>query len=118
MLVLARVPASTFFTMMAAYRLYLPSALGSADQAGHGEAGAAAMPGDDDWFVAPPLDAVADGFGATYSVEHKADGSVEVSHSGNVYIVDSTGQLIVEWPFGVGPATMANDISILLRSAP
>ena len=64
------------------------------------------------------LKKVADGFGATYSVEHKADGSVEVSHSGNVYIVDSTGQLIVEWPFGVGPVTMANDISILLRSAP
>ena len=64
------------------------------------------------------LKKVADGFGVTYSVEHKADGSVEVSHSGNVYIVDSTGQLIVEWPFGVGPVTMANDLSILLRSAP
>ena len=64
------------------------------------------------------LKKVADGFGATYSVEHKADGSVEVSHSGNVYIVDSNGQLIVEWPFGVGPVTMANDLSILLRSAP
>jgi protein SCO1/2 len=64
------------------------------------------------------LKKVADGFGAAYSVVNNADGSVEVSHSGNVYIVDSTGHLIVEWPFGLSPATMANDLSILLRSAP
>lgn len=62
------------------------------------------------------LKAVAAAFGASYSVTTAADGTVEVSHSGNVYIVDAAGHVVVEWPFGVGAVTMANDLRILLSS--
>lgn len=62
------------------------------------------------------LQQVAKAFGASYSVTTQSSGAVEVSHSGNVYIIDSTGKVVVEWLFGVGPKVMANDLSILLSS--
>ena len=42
--------------------------------------------------------------GDTYSFEHTAV----------TYVVDDTGTVVVEWPFGTSSATMAHDMEILL----
>lgn len=52
-------------------------------------------------------------FGATSSVT-KTDGEVKVVHGGTAYIVDSKGDVVVEWPFGLDAASMAHDIQVLL----
>lgn len=63
------------------------------------------------------LSSVADAFGAVYSVTSAADGTVEVVHSGQVYVIDDQGRLRVTWPFGTPAADMAGDLELLLRSA-
>lgn len=63
------------------------------------------------------LRAVADRFGASYAIATAADGSIEVSHTGNVYVVDDTGEVAVVWPFGTSGDDMANDLSLLLKQA-
>jgi protein SCO1 len=63
------------------------------------------------------LRAVADRFGADYSVTAAEDGTIEVTHTGSVYVVDQTGAVVLTWPFGVSSADMANDLSILLESS-
>jgi len=60
------------------------------------------------------LRTVADTFGAGYSVTTTADGAVEVSHSGNVFVVDATGAVVLVWPFGINGASMASDLAALL----
>ncbi|MEY4173863.1 MAG: hypothetical protein RI900_1028 [Actinomycetota bacterium] len=59
------------------------------------------------------LQEVADGFGASYSVTENADGEIEVSHSGNLYVVDDTGALVLQWPYGLTSKAISNDLSIL-----
>lgn len=63
---------------------------------------------------AAALKAVATAFGVSYSVTKAADGTVEVSHSGNVYAVDSTGKVLLTWPFGVTAADFQADLAALL----
>lgn len=55
-----------------------------------------------------------DAFDATSSVT-EVDGQVEVTHSGSCYVVDSTGKVVDEWPFGMDAESMAHDLTILLN---
>ena len=52
-------------------------------------------------------------FQATSSVT-KVDGEIQVVHGGTAYVVDSTGNVVVEWPFGLDSISMAHDLKILL----
>jgi len=63
------------------------------------------------------LRAVAKAFGAGYTVTKKADGTEEVSHSGNLYVVDPKGSVVLEWPFGLKADAIATDLEILLGKA-
>jgi protein SCO1/2 len=63
------------------------------------------------------LKAVAKAFGAGYTVTTNAKGTVEVTHSANVYVVDSTGKVVLEWPFGLLADAMATDMEILFGAA-
>lgn len=53
-------------------------------------------------------------FGATSSVT-KIDGKIEVVHGGTAYIVDDSGAVIDQFPFGLDSNSMANDLTILLN---
>lgn len=66
---------------------------------------------------ADALQTVATAFGASYSVTHTAEGAVEVSHSGAMYVVDSAGLVVLVWPFGVPSEGIATDLEILLRTS-
>lgn len=59
------------------------------------------------------LAAVADGFGASYSVETNDEGEIEVGHSASIYVVDDTGSVVLVWPFGLPDEAMTTDLSIL-----
>lgn len=66
----------------------------------------------------PDLDRIAEieaPFGASSEVVHNADGSVDVAHSAITYVIDDTGTVLVEWPFGTEPDAMADDLSVLLE---
>lgn len=52
-------------------------------------------------------------FQATSSVT-KVDGEIQVVHGGTAYVVDSTGNVVVEWPFGLDSISMAHDLKNLL----
>lgn len=69
----------------------------------------ALVPADDN-----ELEAAKAAFQVTSSVTEKSDGTAEVSHSASAYVVDDTGTVVVEWPFGLDAESMANDLMILL----
>lgn len=54
-------------------------------------------------------------FLASSTIVVDASGEVEVGHSATAYVVDETGTVLVEWPFGVDKETMLNDFRILLN---
>ncbi len=56
---------------------------------------------------------VAAAFGASYSVEVADDGTVEVGHSANLYVVDANGDIVLVWPFGIPAQQIADDLTIL-----
>lgn len=60
------------------------------------------------------LGAVAEEFGAVYSVTELDDGTIEVIHTGHTYVVDDQGLIRVTWPFGTTSEDMTADMSILL----
>lgn len=64
--------------------------------------------------TADELNAAKDAFQAKSSVTKSADGKVEVTHTGTSYVVDDTGTVIVEWPFGIDVPSMTNDLTLLL----
>lgn len=72
-------------------------------------AGAHGLRTDDDAVLRD----VADAFGASYDVVTNADGSIDVSHSTATYVVDSNGEVVLAWPFGLKAQPMADDLSIL-----
>ncbi|MBI4935791.1 MAG: SCO family protein [Actinobacteria bacterium] len=74
--------------------------------------GAHAWRTDDDAL----LEQVATTFGASYSVTTNAEGAIEVSHSGNLYVVDPAGTVVLQWPFGLQADAIATDLEILLGS--
>lgn len=64
------------------------------------------------------LKQAADAFGVQFEVaEHEPGENYEVSHTGVTYVVDDTGTVVVEWPFGFGSDDMASDLAALLRKA-
>jgi protein SCO1 len=63
------------------------------------------------------LEAVAEPFGVSYAVSTSANGSVEVSHSGFLYVVNDRGELVLAWPFGTSSEEMAADMYQLLENA-
>jgi protein SCO1 len=61
------------------------------------------------------LAAAAGAFGVRWEVEpHHPGTSYAVSHTAFTYVVDDTGQVIVEWPFGFDTQYMTSDLSTLL----
>lgn len=59
------------------------------------------------------LNAVQEAFQASSSVT-KVDGRVEVNHTGTAYVVDDSGTVVVEWPFGIDTPSMTSDLITLL----
>jgi protein SCO1/2 len=57
-------------------------------------------------------------FGAASSVSRRADGAVDVTHTGASYIVDPGGRVLLEWDYGTKPADMAADLHVLLLMQP
>lgn len=57
----------------------------------------------------------ADAFGADYDVTENADGIVEVAHTAFLYVVDSNGRVLVQWPFGTPSEDMRNDLAYLFE---
>lgn len=53
-------------------------------------------------------------FGATSSVT-TVDGKIEVVHGGTAYLVDDTGMVVVQWPFGLDSQSMSKDLTVLLN---
>lgn len=62
------------------------------------------------------LAAAAKAFGVQYEVEDHAPGEAvyDVAHSAITYVVDDTGTVVVEWPFGFASEHMAADLTTLL----
>ena len=52
-------------------------------------------------------------FQVTSSVQ-EVNGKIEVAHGATSYVIDDTGHVIDEWPFGMDSVSMANDLTILL----
>lgn len=60
------------------------------------------------------LEQVEDAFGASSTITPKDDGTYDVSHTAISYLVDSDGDVVVEWPYGVSADAMAHDLRILM----
>lgn len=54
-------------------------------------------------------------FGADYSVVTADDGEIEVSHTAELYAVDDTGTVVLQWPFGISSDDLASDLATLLE---
>lgn len=63
------------------------------------------------------LAAAAEAFGVQYEVADHEPGErdYEVAHTAVTYVVDDTGRVVVEWPFGMTPDDMAADLTTLLE---
>lgn len=64
---------------------------------------------------AAELEAAEDAFLASSTVTTTDEGRVEVSHTGTVYAVDSSGRVLVEWAFGTPWRAIADDLRVLLE---
>lgn len=54
-------------------------------------------------------------FGASHELgKKKRDGSYDVSHSAYTYVVDESGEVVLEWPFGIRSQEVAHDLKLLL----
>lgn len=62
------------------------------------------------------LEAVQAAFGASSTITPKDDGTYDVSHTAVSYVVDSDGDVLVEWPYGVSADAMAHDLQLLTDS--
>jgi protein SCO1 len=55
-------------------------------------------------------------FGVQWEVgPHEPGESYEVAHTAVTYVVDDTGTVVVEWPFGLDTELMTRDLTILLE---
>lgn len=61
------------------------------------------------------LAAIAEPFGAKYSLTTRDDGYVEVVHTGFLYAVDDQGILRITWPFGIDSDSVYKDMKALLE---
>jgi protein SCO1/2 len=54
-------------------------------------------------------------FGVQYEVADHAPGTAyDVAHTATTYVIDDTGTVVVEWPFGFESDLMAEDLALLL----
>ncbi len=60
------------------------------------------------------LRAAAEPFGVSYQVSVDDDGSVDVAHSTQLFLVDDTGSLLLTWQFGISADDIASDLAIML----
>lgn len=62
----------------------------------------------------------AEAFGVQYEVaEHQpGDRVYDVAHTAVTYVVDDTGSVVVEWPFGFAVDDIASDLTTLLDEEP
>lgn len=60
------------------------------------------------------LRAATEAFGADFKVSTGGDGKVEVSHTGELYVVDEKGAVILAWPFGTSMKSIRTDLDRLL----
>lgn len=65
------------------------------------------------------LNTAADAFGVRFEVaDHEPGAKVyEVSHTGVTYVVDDTGTVVVEWPFGFDSLDMTADLRAILDAS-
>ncbi len=62
------------------------------------------------------LAAVADAFTVQWQIEeHEPGEPYAVAHTATTFVVDDTGTVAVEWPFGFEPAAMTADLTTLLE---
>lgn len=61
------------------------------------------------------LKKVEEGFLASSTITTEANGRVNVSHTAGTYVVDATGEVVLEWPFGIGADGMENDLRLLIE---
>jgi protein SCO1/2 len=62
------------------------------------------------------LAAATGAFGVQWEVEAHAPGEpYAVAHSAVTYVVDDTGTVVVEWPFGFDSRSMTADLTVLLE---
>lgn len=54
-------------------------------------------------------------FGTIYEVTKADDGSIDVAHSTLLSVIDSQGNILVQWPFGTTADDMRSDLKILLK---
>lgn len=71
--------------------------------------------GSDDDQLANATDA----FGVQFTIAEHDPGATdyEVSHTAGSFVVDDTGTVVVEWPFGATPEDMAADLTTLLTES-
>ena len=62
------------------------------------------------------LKSVQDKFLVRSSVTTDESGHVQVTHTGTAFVVNSSGQVVSELPFGIGPDGMENDFTVLLNN--
>lgn len=60
------------------------------------------------------LEQVQGAFLVSSSVSTSESGQVDVTHTGTMFVVDASGTVVDELPFGVGADAMVNDLRILL----
>jgi protein SCO1/2 len=58
-----------------------------------------------------------DAFLVTATVQQDDTGEVQVAHSATLYLVDDTGTVLIEWPFGTSWRAMGADMKKLLAAA-
>jgi protein SCO1/2 len=61
------------------------------------------------------LRAAAEPFGVSYAVTTADDGSIDVAHSSQMFVVDDAGMLLLTWQFGISADEIASDLQILLE---
>lgn len=55
-------------------------------------------------------------FGASHELgKPDAEGNYDVTHTAQLYAIDRTGTVLVEWPFGTKPEPIAQDLRTLLQ---
>lgn len=58
-------------------------------------------------------------FGVQWEVEdHEPGAAYSVGHTAVTYVIDDTGTVLVEWPFGLDHDAMTSDLTTLLREEP
>lgn len=62
------------------------------------------------------LRAAATAFGATYEAKYPNQGEPQVEHSAYTYVIDDTGHVVDQWPFGMTSADMTHDLELLLAA--